>query len=141
MVPRPSSRFPRMLKHADESPLHVINHLLRSPRLKAWRQCRHAGSADGYAGCSACRRPCTGNGNSVVVVRLPTYSIQMACRVAAKRLQQQSAARLTMPPLTAEKSNEIWGDAGVGSRFMYSDVQMGIYEPANLGSADLVPIN
>ena len=35
MVPRPSSRFPRMLKHAHGSPLRMINHLLRSPRLKA----------------------------------------------------------------------------------------------------------
>ena len=35
MVPRPSSRFPRMLKHPHESPLSMINYLLRSPRLKA----------------------------------------------------------------------------------------------------------
>jgi hypothetical protein len=35
MVPRPSSRFPRMLKHAHESPLRMINHLLHSPRVKA----------------------------------------------------------------------------------------------------------
>jgi hypothetical protein len=35
MVPRPSRRFPRTLKHAHESPLRMINHLLRSPWLKA----------------------------------------------------------------------------------------------------------
>ena len=32
MVPRPSSRFPRTLKHAHESPLRMINHPLRSLR-------------------------------------------------------------------------------------------------------------
>jgi hypothetical protein len=35
MVPRPSNRFPWILKHAHGSPLRMINHLLRSPRLKA----------------------------------------------------------------------------------------------------------
>ncbi len=34
MVPRPSSKFPRMLKHTRESPLRVIFDVLRSPRLK-----------------------------------------------------------------------------------------------------------
>ena len=87
MVPRPSSRFPRMLRHAHEFPLRMINHLFRSPTVEGWRQSRPS-SIDAKLG-----------GNSIEVVR--AYTVQMAYTSGRENAPAAICRKLPMPALIA----------------------------------------